>query len=212
MSIMDNYKDESLFSIAVKNLPRLTDADDFKAFLVKEYSVNVREVILLYDPEILLMYENKLKSIKNEVVEESKTIDADIKIEKIRLEVEKYIERSEKSGVAIVIFENIEDKLIFFREYFNTEYSLSLLFKKVNIYRGNKIYFELLPLIPMIYWANIKYALEKTLSSSNTILFISTISQILFIVAIFISIFAISNYTLEISKIAVINSIIKTLI
>jgi len=205
MSMLNEKEiEESLFSVFVKNLPKLTDPQDFKSFVQSEYKVAIREIIMLNDYSVLENLRNKLKEM-NETGNFSVNC-----LESMKTQIDTYADNIEHSGAAILILEENEDRLLFFREFFNLREIFYMYFKRHFIYRGRKIYFEPVPSLKMIDWNNVKYSLEKTTSNTKLQFIVSffciTLLYAITLVALFIS------SELELTGNKILNSFLKNLV
>jgi hypothetical protein len=196
--------EESLFSVFVKNLPKLTDPEDFKSFVQSEYKVAIREIIMLNDYSVLENIRNKLKEF-NETGNFSVHC-----LESMKTQIDNYADNVEHSGAAILILEENEDRLLFFREFFNLREIFYMYFKRHFIYRGRKIYFEPVPSLKMIDWNNVKYSLEKTTSNTKLQFIVSFISFTLIYAVTLGALYYVSE--LELVKNKILNSFLKNLV
>lgn len=112
INLLENKEvEETLFSVFVKNLPKLTDSQDLKSHLQTEYQVTIREVIMINDYTVL-------ESLKAKLDEWNDSGEFTVQsLNSIKSQIEKYSQNIESSGTAIIIFENFEDRLIFFRKF-----------------------------------------------------------------------------------------------
>jgi hypothetical protein len=187
MNILENKViEETLFSVFVKGLPKLTDKEELKQFLEDEYKVVIREVILLNDYSVLESYKKKLDYF----YETSDVTSA--QLEAVLGQIRYYALNIERNSCAIIIFEQIEDRLLFFREFFNLKEILYMYYKRNFVYRGKKIYFEPIPSLKMIDWTNCGYSIEKTLSNTKTKYIISFVGSALIYIAVYFAIFFVS--------------------
>jgi len=162
MNILENKViEETLFSVFVKGLPKLTDKDDLKQHLEDEYKVVIRDVIMLNDYSVLESYKKKLEYFYE-------TGDVTLaQLENLLNQMDHYSKNIERNSCAIIIFEQNEDRLLFFREFFNLKEILYMYFKRAFVYRGKRIYFEPVPSLQMIDWNYCKYSIEKTMSNTK---------------------------------------------
>ena len=190
MNILTNNEiEESLFAVFVKNLPKLTDRDDLKKFLEEEYKVSIREIILLNDYTVLENLKGKLEHYN-----ETHNYSSD-QLTSIRAQIDKFSNSIERNGAAVIIFENNEDRLLFFREYFNLKEILYMYFKRHFVYRGKKIYFEPVPSLKMIDWHNAKFSFEKVISNTKLQYIISFIINAFIYFGSFAFILFLSQFT-----------------
>jgi hypothetical protein len=153
--------EETLFSVFVKGLPKLTDKEELKIHLEDEYKVVIKEIILLKDYSVLESYKKRL-----DYFYETGDVTGTVLESVLRL-MNHFAKNIERNSAGIIIFEQVEDRLLFFREFFNLKEILYMYFKKGFIYRGKRIYLEPIPSLKMIDWSNCKYSIEKTLSSTK---------------------------------------------
>lgn len=162
MNILHNKSiEETLFAVFVKGLPKLTDKEELKQFLEDEYKVIIRDIILLNDYTVLESLKTKLDYFY-ETGDVTKN-----QLDSILEQINHYANNIERNSCGIVIFEQTEDRLLFFREFFNLREILYMFFKRNFIYRGKRIYFEPVPSIRMIDWHNCKYSFEKIISNTK---------------------------------------------
>jgi hypothetical protein len=171
------YMDESLYTIIIKNLPKMVNKDDLKTHLTNEYNIEVRDIQLLKCSEQMgEIYEDYEKLIikkkKMEVTnidkkysdEEFNILHSDL--EKKHEKLLKLIDESENNSTAIVTLEKIEDKNIFFRDSYNLGIYCLFNKRKPHIYRGKKIYFEITPSINFIDWKYMGISIEKVVTDT----------------------------------------------
>lgn len=187
MNILQNKAiEETLFSVFVKGLPKLTDKEELKQFLEDEYKVVIRDVILLNDYSVL-------ESLKKKLDYFYETSDVtQVQLENVLSQISHYALNIERNSCAIIIFEQIEDRLLFFREFFNLKEILYMYFKKNFVFRGKRIYFEPVPSLKMIDWNNCKYSVEKTLSNTKIKYLISFVGSGLIYSAVYFAIYFVS--------------------
>lgn len=205
MNLLGNKEiEETLFSVFVKGLPKLTDPEDLKNFIETEYKVSIKNIIMLNDYAVLESLRKKLSEYK-ESGEFTHT-----HISSIKEEINKFAKNIERSGAAIVVFNDNEDRLLFFREFFNLKEVLYMYFKRHFIYRGKKIYFEPVPSIKMIDWINVRYSLEKVISNTKLQYVISFLGTTLLYTTTYCVIFLVSM--IHFSDNSIINSLIKNIL
>lgn len=187
MNILENKAiEETLFSVFVKGLPKLTDKEELKQHLEDEYKVVIRDVILLNDFSVL-------ESLKRKLTYFYETSDVTgAQLDSVLAQMRHYAGNIERNSCAIIIFEQIEDRLLFFREFFNLKEILYMYFKKNFTYRGKRIYFEPVPSLKMIDWTSCKYSIEKTMSNTKIQYSISIIGSALIYSSVYAAIYSVS--------------------
>jgi len=186
------YIDESIYSIFVKNLPILTDIDEFINHIETTHKVKIKRVIFLKEAERYSELKNTLKELRNRkanthISTEDKEVDN--LIHTAEEELKENLSKAEFSQTAILIFDKNEDKNLFLRTYFKkTDFGC----QKINKFRNKQYYVEPVPQLNMISWGNIGVSVGKDLAKSKTqmvftFIFFSLLTSILFGIQMFLT-------------------------
>ncbi len=168
-----DFIDESIYSIFVKNIPILTEPDEFREHIEQKHPVKIKKMIFLKESEkhLELKYKlEELKTLKEEYcIQRNQQKETELtNLQKIyENEISENLERIEFSKTAILVFEKNEDKNYFMRRFFAfTDWGC----KKVNKFRNKEYFVEVVPQLNTVNWYNIGVSLRKQLAYSNVVM------------------------------------------
>ena len=156
--ISDVYIDDGIYSIFVKNLPKLTNANDLKTHFESNFPVKIKRIILMKKTRAYIHHLNKIGYLE-EKLQASNNLNLDI----LNNRLQKYKDRNSEiensndfSKTAIIQFEKIEDKLYFWSNAF-----LNKCCRKVHKFQGRQFFVENVPQLNLISWGNIGNSYNK---------------------------------------------------